>query len=216
VTRPGGRRAFRGLAVAGAIGLSLLASACGSSGGAKVAQVGTASSEKGPASSSDRGTGDASSSDRGTGDARAYSACMRSHGVPNFPDPDENGRLLVKGGVDGLRMNTPQAKKAAQACAHLQPNGPSAAQEAKDQQAFLTYARCMRSHGVPKFPDPKPGEGISIGPKTGVDPSTPQFKVAQEACRNVVPGIPPIAPLPAAPPSSGGGSGSGSASSLKP
>jgi len=105
-------------------------------------------------------------------------------------------------------MNTPQAKKAAQACAHLRPSGPSAAQKAKDQQDFLTYARCMRSHGVPKFPDPKPGEGgISIGPKTGVDPNTPQFKAAQEACRKVVPGIPPIAPLPAAAPSSGGGSG---------
>jgi hypothetical protein len=136
---------------------------------------------------------------------------MRSHGVPNFPDPDENGRLLVKGGADGLRMNTPQAKKAAQACAHLQPNGgrPTAAQEAKDLQAFLTYARCMRSHGVPRFPDPKPGGGLQIGPKVGVDPSTPQFQAAQAACRKVVPGI-PGAPPTSLPPSSGNGSPSGS------
>jgi hypothetical protein len=191
------RVAFPVLTLAGMVGLSLLASACGGSSGAKVARIGTTSSGKSPASSSDRGTGD----------ARAYSACMRSHGVPNFPDPDENGRLLVKGGADGLRMNTPQAKKAAQACAHLQPNGgrPTAAQEAKDLQAFLTYARCMRSHGVPRFPDPKPGGGLQIGPKLGVDPSTPQFQAAQAACRKVVPGIPSAAPT-ALPPSSGNGS----------
>jgi hypothetical protein len=196
-----GRVALLALTLAGVVALSLLAAACGSSSGAKVAQVGTSSGEKSPASSSDRGTGD----------ARAYSACMRSHGVSNFPDPDENGRLLVKGGADGLRMNTPQAKKAAQACAHLQPNGgrPTAAQEAKDLQAFLTYARCMRSHGVPRFPDPKPGGGLQIGPKVGVDPSTPRFQAAQAACRKVVPGIPSAAPS-ASPPPSGIGSRSGS------
>jgi hypothetical protein len=191
------RVAFPVLTLAGMVGLSLLASACGGSSGAKVARIGTTSSGKSPASSSDTGTGD----------ARAYSACMRSHGVPNFPDPDENGRLLVKGGADGLRMNTLQGRKAAQACAHLQPNGgrPSAAQEAKDLQAFLTYARCMRSHGVPRFPDPKPGGGLQIGPKVGVDPRTAQFQAAQAACRKVVPGIPSAAPS-ASPPPSGDGS----------
>jgi hypothetical protein len=195
------RTALRALAISGLVALSLLAAACGGSSGAKVAEVGTTSSGKSPASSSDKGTGD----------ARAYSACMRSHGVPNFPDPDENGRLLVKGGVDGLRMNTPQAKRAAEACRKLQPNGGrlTAAQEAKDLQAFLTYARCMRSHGVPRFPDPKPGGGLQIGPKVGVDPSTPQFQAAQAACRKVVPGIPSAAPS-ASPPPSGIGSRSGS------
>jgi hypothetical protein len=147
---------------------------------------------------------------------------MRSHGVPNFPDPDENGRLLITGGTDangqktGLDMNTLQAKKAAQACKQLQPNGgrPSAAQEAKDQRAFLTYARCMRSHGVARFPDPKPGGGLQIGPN--VDPNTPQFRAAQEACRKVVPGI-PVAPPLTSPPTPGNGSrtGSGYGSSAK-
>jgi hypothetical protein len=193
------RPALRALALAGVVGLCLLAAACGDSGGAKVAQVDTNTS----ANDSD------SSNGSGSGDPVAYSACMRSHGVPNFPDPDENGRLLVKGGVDG--MNTPQGRKAAQACAHLQPNGgrPSAAQETKDLQAFLTYARCMRSHGVPRFPDPKPGRGLQIGPNVGVDPSTPQFQAAQAACRKVVPGIPGVPPT-SLPPSSGNGSPSGS------
>jgi hypothetical protein len=82
------RAALRALALAGVVALSLLAAACGdSSGGAKVAQVDTNTS----ANDSD------SSNGSGSGDPVAYSACMRSHGVPNFPDPDENGRLLVKG-----------------------------------------------------------------------------------------------------------------------
>jgi hypothetical protein len=72
------------------------------------------------------------------------------------------------------------------------PNGgtPTAAQQANTQQALLKYAQCMRSHGVPKFPDPKPGGGLIIGPKVGVDPNTRQFKAAQQTCQKLVPGAP--------------------------
>lgn len=46
--------------------------------------------------------------------------CMRENGVPNFPDP-QNGKILVKRGtIDG---NSPQFKKAVQACRHLDPGG---------------------------------------------------------------------------------------------
>jgi hypothetical protein len=63
---------------------------------------------------------------------------------------------------------------------------------------MLKYARCMRSHGVSKFPDPKPGGALVIGSKVGVDPNTPQFKAAQQACQKLVPGS-PIAHAPALP-----------------
>jgi hypothetical protein len=187
------RRVLRGLALAGVAGLSLLAAACGGgSSGAKVAQVGTTGS----------GKSSGSSSDASKGDARAYSACMRSHGVPNFPDPDSSGRILITGGTDrngpnGVDMNSARARKATRACQKLQPNGgtPTAAQQAKEQQAMLRYAQCMRSHGVPKFPDPKAGGALVIGPKVGVDPNAPQFKAAQHTCRKLVPGI-PAAPAP--------------------
>jgi hypothetical protein len=47
----------------------------------------------------------------------------------------------------------------------------------------------MRSHGEPNFPDPKTGRGgtfqISIPP--GIDPNSPQFQAAQQACRSVSP-----------------------------
>jgi hypothetical protein len=194
-TRDGSRQlkraALRALALAGVVGLSLLASACGGSSGAKVAQVGTTSSAK----------GSGSSSGSGSGDPRAYSACMRGHGVPNFPDPDSKGRIEITSGKSasgqptGVDVNSPQFKRAQKACQKLLPNGgrPSAAQQAKEQQAALKFAQCMRSHGVPNFPDPKAGGALTVGKKTGVDPNTPQFKAAAQTCQKLVPGSPIVA-----------------------
>jgi hypothetical protein len=194
------------------VGLSLLAAACGGgSSGAKVAQISTSSTAK------NAGSSRTSSS----GNRMAYSACMRGHGVGNFPDPDSSGRILITSGVDasghktGVDTNSPQFKRAAQACRKFQPNGgrPSAAQQAQEQQAMLKYAQCMRSHGVPKFPDPKADGALTIGSRSGVEPTTPQFKAAAQVCQKLVPGAPIVAPPPAPP---GGGSGSGSGSSPKP
>jgi len=189
------RAPLRALAIAGVVGLSLLASACGGhSSDAKVAQVGTNNSTKGSGSS------DAS----GKGDPRAYATCMRSHGVSNFPDPDSNGRIKITSGRDangqpiGVDVNSPRFKSAQKACQKLLPNGgrPTAAQQAKEQQAMLAYAQCMRSHGVPKFPDPKPGGALEIGKNAGVDPNSPEFKAAEQTCQKLVPGS-PIAEQPA-------------------
>ncbi|MFD9076079.1 hypothetical protein [Streptomyces lasiicapitis] len=52
----------------------------------------------------------------------------------------------------------------------------------------LAYAKCMRENGVDKFPDPEQGGGgIRIGPGSGVDPESSQFKEAQEACKELSP-----------------------------
>jgi hypothetical protein len=55
---------------------------------------------------------------------------------------------------------------------------------------MLKFARCMRSHGVPNFPDPKAGGALVIGKKAGVDPNTSQFQAAQRTCRTLVPDSP--------------------------
>ena len=45
-------------------------------------------------------------------------------------------------------------------------------------------ARCMRAHGVPKFPDP----GGQLGPGSGADPASPVFQAAINGpCRSVAP-----------------------------
>jgi hypothetical protein len=163
VTRPGGRRAFRGLAVAGAIGLSLLASACGSSG-AKVAQVGTGG---------------------GTNPRphpQTFSACMRIHGVPNFADANTEGEIQAA----GIDESSPAFRTAFHSCRGLLEGRrrPVHGQSTPElQRQLLAFAKCMRSHGVPKFPDPifHADGRFEIG--VPQDPNSPSFIAAGNACR---------------------------------
>lgn len=55
----------------------------------------------------------------------------------------------------------------------------------------------MRSHGVPSFPDPSGGGGINLD-GTGVNPQSPAFKSAQQACFRLLPGGGPGAQHPTA------------------
>ena len=100
--------------------------------------------------------------------ALAFSKCMRSHGVPNFPDPGSNGRL-PKGTAQQFGVSSSQLQAAQTACQHLYPaTGGSFQQQAQQcyvagdcppaivQQVLIqlrTFAQCMRSHGVPNWPD---------------------------------------------------------------
>src|SRR5262249_60439694 len=132
------RAALFVLAVAGAAGLTLVASACGGAAGPGVAKVG---------STTTHGSGSSSA------DPAAYSACMRRHGVPNFPDPDSQGRLLFNSG-SGINPRSPQFRAAQRACQRLLPNGgkPGAPPQAQFFKQALQVSRCMRSYGWPNFP----------------------------------------------------------------
>jgi hypothetical protein len=177
------RITFRGLALVAVVGLSMLAAACGGgSPSGKVAQVGTTGSTKGSGSSNASGSG--SPSDR-RGALVAFSACMRKHGVPNFPDPKAVGHGY--GLTLGNEMaNSPQFKNAQQVCKKLLPNGgtPTAQEQAKQLQEALKYAACIRAHGMPDYPDPKVHDG---GIEMGEAPDSPQFKTAQKACQHLAP-----------------------------
>ncbi len=82
--------------------------------------------------------------------ALTYANCVRANGTPNFPDPGSNGALP--------NPALPAFQAAKKACAKLQPaglhlHGPPAP-SATELRAALTFARCMRKHGVSQFPDP--------------------------------------------------------------
>jgi hypothetical protein len=52
----------------------------------------------------------------------------------------------------------------------------------------LSYAQCMRSHGIQNFPDPtvqdnSHAKGVGFNISGGVDTSSPQFKSAAKACQ---------------------------------
>jgi hypothetical protein len=133
----------------------------------------------------------------------AFSHCMRTHGVPEFPEPSE-GHVLIRRGdhnghVTGVNPQSAQFQAANKACAKLSPKGgkpPSPAEQAKLQEQALKFSQCMRTHGVPDFPDPEfprgGGVGIRIGGKQGgpsrIDLSSPKFQAAQKACQSIMPG----------------------------
>ena len=128
--------------------------------------------------------------------ALAYVDCMRSHGVPNFPDPSASGQINVDfayGGKDrspasaGIDRMSPQYISADQTCRHLLPGGvPTPAQNQQALAKELKFAQCMRSHGVPNFPDPTNAGVVHL---IGVDQNSPQFQSAGKTCEALVPGV---------------------------
>ena len=51
---------------------------------------------------------------------------------------------------------------------------------------MVSYAECMRLHGVPNFPDPvRSGHNVSFNPKA--DSNSPQFTAANNSCKHLLP-----------------------------
>jgi hypothetical protein len=81
------------------------------------------------------------------------------------------------------------------ACGSSAPAGTSTGSNGGNNTAAnahkaVKFAKCMRSNGVSEFPDPGPSgkltiDGIVNG--SSLDPSTPAFKQAISACKNLEP-----------------------------
>jgi hypothetical protein len=54
---------------------------------------------------------------------------------------------------------------------------------------MLKFSSCMRAHGVSGFPDPTSTGGLLLkaGPGSGIDPRSPAFQSAQQACKKLLP-----------------------------
>ena len=88
-----------------------------------------------------------------------FAACMRHHGVSQFPDPGASGKLTIDAVVNGssLDPSTPAFTQAISACKGLEPAGfMGSPRSSQQQQAALSFARCIRENGVKDFPDPTP------------------------------------------------------------
>jgi hypothetical protein len=122
-----------------------------------------------------------------------YSQCMRSHGLPNFPDPQQESdggiSLSIRKG-SGLDPGSQPFKAAETACRKYSPRrGNNKPVPAAEQQKFLRFAQCMRTHGVPNYPDPQfSGGGIQMRMPPGLGPDSPSIKAAQQACKSLTPG----------------------------
>jgi hypothetical protein len=112
---------------------------------------------------------------------------MRSHGVSNFPDPNRGGEIPK----ERLRplVSSPLFHVAQTACQHLMPNGGLGPQETAQQMRTrladaLSFARCMRNHGVTRFPDPTAQGDLSVEmvQVQGIDVRSPAVLQVVHAC----------------------------------
>jgi hypothetical protein len=124
------------------------------------------------------------------GGAYHYAACMRDHGVSNFPDPkvtqhgDSTAVAMV---VPSQFASSPHFKTAESACKGILPM-PNSAQMAAQQQAhkqdMLDFTACLRNHGLTGFPDPNAQGDLTPQMLTaaGIDLHAPKVLAAGIAC----------------------------------
>jgi hypothetical protein len=153
--------------------VSLLTAACG--GSSPTAAVSTTSAPNG---------------------ALAYAHCMRSHGVPTFPDPT-NGEAASKQAITSAlkAVGNSQAQAATTACMHVNGGSPATGNgdrhTASDTHALLAFAQCMRHHGFVNFPDPGPNGELTRATLStvGIDLHAPGLANAADACASDTHGV---------------------------
>jgi hypothetical protein len=164
--------------------LVLALAGCGTKGGA---------ADDGVASVANAGAGKTTTTTKPVSDAAAMAAftkCLRDHGieVDDAPGPGGKGEHRV-----GIKVQAKDAKKmeaAQRACQKLAPNGGEPPKLNPEQvEAVRTMAACMRSHGVPSFPDPDKNGILRLSFVKGksdasLDPESPTFHKAMETCRS--------------------------------
>lgn len=123
----------------------------------------------------------------------SLSRCMRANGLSGFPDP------VAGPGGEGLPLSVntdgsltaagqtfagPALRSAERVCKeYLPPGGPPPKPSAEQQRQALAFARCMRAHGVPNFPDPTfSGGGPAQRPLAGINPDAPAVRTAARVC----------------------------------
>jgi hypothetical protein len=120
--------------------------------------------------------------------ALAYSRCMRSHGVPDFPilKQGPGGSLIHPVSPPAGMLSAPGYDAAFRACLNLAViGGGSPARYRAIALKGLKQAECMRVHGITDFPSPGAIDGGLHVPDftaIGVDPHTLQFHAAARAC----------------------------------
>jgi hypothetical protein len=132
-------------------------------------------------------------------------ACMRAHGVSNFPDPSAAAAGQGAGGfsiqrtvgspsvmINGISVGGPAYQSAAKTCRLSAAVGAQPLSEAQ-KQGMIAKAHCMRAHGVPNFPDPffgPGGRGSGIHLPPGFNPQAPAVLRAAKACASVGTAVP--------------------------
>jgi len=179
------------LLAAAALVSSVLVAGCGGSSGsptvAAVAGASTSASNVAPSGSS----GADSSGESSQSEQLQFAQCMRSRGISDFPDPSASESQDQRIVASGVNLRSPTYQAALKACRKYTPAGNMTPhQSAADNAAGLLFSQCMRSHGVPNFPDPitgpTGGQAINLKP-AHIDPDSPIVQSANRACQKIIP-----------------------------
>jgi hypothetical protein len=181
------KHAYTCIFVTGLTLLAFVAAGCGGSKSPTVASLETTSST----AATSTGTPKASTN--------AFASCMTSHGfTPHLGSAADAGSVTLS--VFGVQFNgvdpsSPQFQSAMQACHRFLPGGgPPAltpAEQATHAKGMASFASCMRKKGVASFPDPN-GQGMfSPSSLEQLDPSSPLFQTAYQACLSLMPKVGP-------------------------
>jgi hypothetical protein len=131
-----------------------------------------------------------------TAQALAFSKCMRSHGIANFPDPNADGAVKLASS-SGINFSSPALMAAESKCQTPTSHGSSASGAPSTQvlAQFLAVAKCMRAHGIANFPDPTtspspsaPGhtvsnDGVYLFIPTTIAVNSPTYTSASAVCK---------------------------------
>lgn len=123
-------------------------------------------------------------------DATRFAVCMRSHGV-SIPDPTTAPRAFK----NAFDAQSPAFRAGYTSCGHLMPAGHAPNQTSVHTRAqtvaLLAFARCLRSHGLPSFPDPTSGGELSheMLARAGIDLHQPAVVHDADVCTGVTHGV---------------------------
>jgi hypothetical protein len=169
---------MRATSVVAVTALALLAAGCGG-GGPSGAESGASSTTDGSA--------------RTQNGALAFARCMRSHGLPKWPDPT-NGGEFDKSKLQQTGYSVSQVRADEDGpCKHLLPASPAAPTiSAAGRTDYLKAAACMRSHGFPGFPDPTfPNGNIHLNIPSSINQASAPYRSAATICTKLIPaGLP--------------------------
>jgi hypothetical protein len=181
------QRSARTLIVSAAVAVTALVAACGS-----------------PTSTGSASTGQTPTSPSAVG----YSACVRSHGVPNFPDPDRSGQLPKTSaqqlGVSGSRLQAALTACRSRLPSSSQPGPPTQASLQQAWSATRNFAQCMRARGLPNWPGPTSDpshhpERPTFNLPAGIDQDSPHVTTKIRECAPLLHGWDPYVTTGAGP-----------------
>jgi hypothetical protein len=122
---------------------------------------------------------------------------MRSYGVPDFPDPQPGASNAKFPGAQQLGVSSSRYQAAENACQHLLPAGIDDQFPPAEVQQLLIgmrqFSQCMRSRGVPNWPDPstdaegRPVFELSSHGFTRSEAHSPQLGTKEAECQHLLP-----------------------------